>query len=171
MLYRQACYDKSTMSKAKKAFTVVELAVVIAVIAILATITAVGYTRLQKDTRDTERETDIAVIQSALEVFYEKNGVYPYHVQINNETFLRNTLSLSETAYRAPGQTTRSLTYSMSNSPTSPTVNQYFYHPQTASNAVCTSTSDPCVKYTLRWRKETANPSTNPEQTTSKYGW
>lgn len=66
------------MQRAHKAFSIVELAVVIAVIGVLATITTVGYTRLQRDARDTEVQSDIAVMQSSLETFYEKNGYYPH---------------------------------------------------------------------------------------------
>lgn len=148
------------------AFTVVELVVVIAVIGILATITAVGYTKLQRDTRDTERQSDIAIIESSLETFYEKNGRYPYSTEIQNVSFLNNTLSLPKSALKAPDSTTEnSVAYSTS---TAPSTAQYLYYPRYATDAACTAAAQPCVKYQLRWRKE----SDNLVQTVqSKYGW
>lgn len=58
-------------------FTIVEVTVVVIVIAILATIGIQGYTYIQKQSRDSQRESDMIVLQNELEKFYEKNGVYP----------------------------------------------------------------------------------------------
>lgn len=149
----------------QKAFSIVELAVVIAVLGILATITAVGYTKLQRDARDTERASDIAIIQSALETYYEKNGRYPYSAEVN-ETFLRNTLSLPASAIKAPDATaTNSVAYSTS---TSPSTMQYLYDSRYGASTACTTAANPCTKYTLRWRQETDNAVQSSD---SKYGW
>lgn len=154
------------MKRYKNAFTVVELVVVIAVIGILATITAVGYTKLQRDTRDTERESDIAIIESGLETFYEKNGRYPYSGEINDVSFLNNTLSLPASALKAPGSASaNSVSYSTSSSPST---TQYLYYPRYSNNAACTATTTPCAKYQLRWRKEVDNLVQTVQ---SKYGW
>jgi general secretion pathway protein G len=65
------------MRKSKSGFTVVELAIVIIIIGILATITIVAYRNVQARARDDKRRTDIANIAKALEVYYDDNGQYP----------------------------------------------------------------------------------------------
>ena len=66
------------MKKSKSGFTIVELAVVIVVIAILATIILVSYNRVQAQSRDARRLSDVADIQKAMELYYSDNGVYPF---------------------------------------------------------------------------------------------
>jgi prepilin-type N-terminal cleavage/methylation domain-containing protein len=58
-------------------FTIIELIVVIAVIGILATITTLGLSRFQSDTRDAQRVSKATVIADALEKYYDINGEYP----------------------------------------------------------------------------------------------
>ncbi len=61
----------------KKAFTLVELLVVVAIIAILATSIMVGLGRSRVRARDIRRINDIKSVQAALEVYYAKNNQYP----------------------------------------------------------------------------------------------
>ena len=149
------------MSKAKKAFTVIELAVVIAVIAILATITAVGYTRLQKDTRDTERESDIAIVQSALETYYEKNGGYPGSSGAEfNESFYRNTLGIPSSALKSPtapeGTTFSFMIGVLSSSYITPSTYGYYPHAYRAGEGnEYTGCGSNCPRYQLIWVSET----------------
>jgi prepilin-type N-terminal cleavage/methylation domain-containing protein len=58
-------------------FTLVELAVVIGVIGILATVGIMSYVQVQKQTHDSSRQSDMTLLQSQLEKFYDNNGVYP----------------------------------------------------------------------------------------------
>jgi len=60
-----------------KAFTLVELIIVIAVLAILVAISAAGMTQSLQGARDSGRETNITAITDALEKYYAKNGEYP----------------------------------------------------------------------------------------------
>jgi general secretion pathway protein G len=61
----------------KKGFTLVELMIVITVIAILATIAVVSFTRVQKQARDTKRRAEIKSLQIALQAYYTEKTSYP----------------------------------------------------------------------------------------------
>jgi len=59
-------------------FTLIELLVVISIIGILASLTLVSYTGAQKQTRDTQRRSDLNQYRNALESYAASNeGVYP----------------------------------------------------------------------------------------------
>ncbi|MEI6887483.1 MAG: prepilin-type N-terminal cleavage/methylation domain-containing protein [bacterium] len=61
----------------KKAFTIVELLVVMAVIGVLLSLAVFGIQALQKSQRETQRLNDLRNIQGTLESFYSKNRRYP----------------------------------------------------------------------------------------------
>ena len=61
----------------KKAFTIVELLVVMAVIGILITLAVVGIQALQKSQRETVRQKDVRNISATLASYYTKNRAYP----------------------------------------------------------------------------------------------
>ena len=61
----------------KKGFTLVELMIVITVIAILATIAVVTFTRVQKTARDSKRKEEMHSIVTALQGYYSEKSVYP----------------------------------------------------------------------------------------------
>ncbi len=65
------------MKKLKKAFTLVELMVVITVIAILMTIAIVSFTRIQKQARDSKRKAEMRTLQIALQAYFTEFQVYP----------------------------------------------------------------------------------------------
>ncbi len=58
-------------------FTVVELAIVIVVVAALAVMMMAAYGRVQSESRDTRRKTDLEIFVDEMEKYYEKNGEYP----------------------------------------------------------------------------------------------
>jgi len=60
-----------------RGFTIVELLIVIVVIAILAAISIVAYNGIQQRGRDSNRQSGLANIQKALELYYVDNGQYP----------------------------------------------------------------------------------------------
>ena len=65
------------LKKAQKGFTIIELLIVIAIIAILATIVLVNVQNATAKSRDTKRSTDVNAIQTKLEEFYNENSYYP----------------------------------------------------------------------------------------------
>ena len=71
------------MIKMKKAFTIVELLVVMAVIGILITLAVVGIQAIQRSQRETTRLNDITNLNSKLTEYYSKYRLYP-HIDIND---------------------------------------------------------------------------------------
>ena len=62
----------------KNGFTLIELLVVISIIGILASLALVSYTGAQKQTRDTQRKSDLGQYRNALETYAtSNNGLYP----------------------------------------------------------------------------------------------
>jgi prepilin-type N-terminal cleavage/methylation domain-containing protein len=66
------------MKKIKSGFTLIEMLVVISIIGILASLTLVSYTGAQRQTRDTQRRSDLNQYRNALEGYAASNsGLYP----------------------------------------------------------------------------------------------
>lgn len=61
----------------KRAFTLVELLIVIAIVAILVAIGSISFVSAMKQSRDTRRKADLEQIRGALETFRSENGIYP----------------------------------------------------------------------------------------------
>ncbi len=68
---------KISKLKVTAGFTLVEVVVVIAIIAILTVIIFPSVNNIRAKNRDAERVSDIATIQIGLSMYYSKNGVYP----------------------------------------------------------------------------------------------
>ncbi|MBI4094456.1 MAG: type II secretion system protein [Candidatus Liptonbacteria bacterium] len=65
------------MKKRASGFTLIEILIVVAVIGILASVVLVGLGPVQRQGRDTRRIADLRSVQTALELFFNKNGEYP----------------------------------------------------------------------------------------------
>jgi prepilin-type N-terminal cleavage/methylation domain-containing protein len=78
-------------------FTLIELLVVISLIGLLAAIALVSFTGVQKQSRDTQRKSDIRQYQLALENFANKNGgLYPRrNVTVSASTTLCTDLAMT----------------------------------------------------------------------------
>lgn len=61
----------------RKAFTLVELLVVMAILGVLVTLVAGGFRTAQMRGRDAQRKSDLKEIANALELFYSDYGQYP----------------------------------------------------------------------------------------------
>jgi prepilin-type N-terminal cleavage/methylation domain-containing protein len=58
-------------------FTLIEILIVVAIIAILASVVLVGLGPTQQAGRDARRISDLSEVQNGLELYYNKNGNYP----------------------------------------------------------------------------------------------
>lgn len=65
------------MKKNNKGFTLIELLVVIAIIGLLSTLAVVALNSARMKSRDARRLSDVKQIQTALELFYNDQGMYP----------------------------------------------------------------------------------------------
>lgn len=61
----------------KKGFTLIEILISIAIIAILTAVGIVSYVSINKNARDAKRRGDIEQIRSALELYRSDKGYYP----------------------------------------------------------------------------------------------
>ncbi len=61
----------------RKGFTIVEIAIVIAIISVLLTITMVVFSTVQAQSRDSDRRADTVAIKTALDRYFVANGEYP----------------------------------------------------------------------------------------------
>ncbi len=65
------------MHNGKQGFTLIEILIVVAIIAILASVVLVGLGPAQQAGRDARRLSDLHQVQNGLELYYNKCGFYP----------------------------------------------------------------------------------------------
>ena len=63
--------------KQKQGFTLIEILIVVAIIAILASVVLIGLGPTQQAGRDARRLSDLRETQNALELYYNAKGTYP----------------------------------------------------------------------------------------------
>ncbi len=61
----------------KRGFTLIELLVVIAIIGILSSVVLASLNSARQKSRDSRRIADLKQLQTALELYYDKNAAYP----------------------------------------------------------------------------------------------
>lgn len=73
------------LQKAKSSigFTLIELLIAVVIIAILISLGAVSYSTVARNSRDSQRKSDMSKIQLALEEFFADNGAYPSEKGVN----------------------------------------------------------------------------------------
>jgi len=64
-------------TKGRQGFTLIEILIVVAIIAILASVVLVGLGPTQRAGRDARRISDLRNVQNGLELFYNRCGYYP----------------------------------------------------------------------------------------------
>ena len=68
-----------------KAFTLMELLVVIFIILTIATIAIISVGKVRENSRNTKRVSDVKQIQFALEMYYRDNGNYPIELNFGDQ--------------------------------------------------------------------------------------
>jgi prepilin-type N-terminal cleavage/methylation domain-containing protein len=66
-----------TIKNQRQGFTLIEILIVVAIIAILASVVLVGLGPTQQSGRDARRLSDLHEVQNGLELYYNKCGYYP----------------------------------------------------------------------------------------------
>ncbi len=145
---------EATMKKAQAAFTIVELAIAVVVIAILATLGAVSYNLLQQESRNGQREADMRVLSEALEKYYNEHGEYPAcsDLQQSPATIASSVLpGIDPGALVSPTSPNQSASSIICDEPTAHTTNVYAYIGDGSSG--CTS-GGACTGWSLKYRDE-----------------
>lgn len=137
-------------------FTIVELLIVVVVIAILAAITIVSYSGVTRRASNSERQSDIAAIQKALEMYYIDNSQYPKQGGVAGMDLVDypiTTLKLPRSAIIAPGAPSGTQN-SMSEGQYGNNMNSYNYgyRAVNAAGNACWASSDTCTSYQLWYR-------------------
>lgn len=106
--------------KAKKAFTLLELLVAMAIIAILISLAIFGILQVQKNSRDTQRRKALEDVNIGIQSFYSKYGQYPDDITFNvNEAVLSgagtDSVELKNSAKAGSTTTTNQTKYSYFN--------------------------------------------------------
>lgn len=146
---------RHTMIKNRSGFTIVEVTIAVAIIAILASISIVMYSRVQVETRNTDRKSKIDIIAGALEKYYNKNGEYPScsdMTQSGTEVTTDVLPGMDKEALlvpNSPAGVTNSITCTSLSAGTGPDVFAYVGDGSSTCN-----TGAACLKYTLQYRQE-----------------
>src|SRR5687768_7448392 len=104
------------MVKDKLGFTIVEVTITVVIIGILVSIGIFSYTKIQAESRDSQRTARLNTLIEALEKYYAKNGEYPSCSAMTQsaDTIATSVLpGLDKTALvapKAPTGTTNSIT-------------------------------------------------------------
>lgn len=81
---------QKTILNQRKGFTLIELLVVIAIIGLLSSLAMVNLNSARAKARDALRKADMSQIRTALNMYYDNNGHYPFCDQTNWNDALPN---------------------------------------------------------------------------------
>lgn len=140
-----------------KGFTLIELLVVISIIAILSVIGLVAYSNFLKSSRNAQRQSDLRIIQSALEDYHSDQISYPIVGAVNSG----GSLSYSSRIY-------------LNSIPKDPLTGNpsYLYKSYISDGTTECSTAGTCTKYCIYAKLEnttTNNLSGCPNQNNYNY--
>ena len=83
---------KMKIQKSERGFTLIEILIVVAIIAVLASAVLVGLGPVQRQGRDARRIYDLRQVQTGLELYYAKCGYYPGEVESDTFCTGQNTV-------------------------------------------------------------------------------
>lgn len=146
-------------------FTLIELLIVISIIALLSLIGLVAYSSFLKTSRDNKRQSDLKIIQSALEDYHSDQFFYPGSMSFSA------TFSLtSVTGNPSPPTVVKTYLNNVSIGPTGLSEYQYQAYKWNASGTDyinCTdsdnlqTSTNKCIKYCLYAKMEGTAPTSD----------
>jgi len=154
-----------------RAFTVVELIMIITIMGTLLVLGVVNLRGSQANSRDSERKADIETIAVHLGLYYDygsdtlaRTGSYPSTlISSGDNDYTRQQLRDVDTkSLTAPGIVDPAITFISATNTTQtaigvtpqPTIDQYVYQPLQANGSLCTLESQECRKFNLYYRSE-----------------
>lgn len=138
-------------------FSLLEMLVVMAIMGIILTVSAVSYLTIQQKGRDSRRQTDIEQLRTALEVYRSQTGAYPSIAADNtwaNASNLNNVLVTPGYMQKIPSDPQQSATYPYQykswNSWQRYCIVAYFERGSTLSQCVAPTQPAPTPQYNYR---------------------
>lgn len=148
--------------KSKRGFSIVEVSVVLVIIAILATVGTISYLLIQRDARDSQRQTKATLIAEGLEKFYDKNGEYPSpaaltgNISANTGQAVASKLKVDQETLvmpKATGGTTNSIAAALGDAD----VLAYIAKSDINNTSCQTNAASGCDEFELSYKKERDN--------------
>ena len=164
--------------RVRRAYTIVELMIVLAILLILLILGVVSLTNAQRSSRDSARTTTIETVARSLEMFYngdtvgtsgERGHRYPAAEQLLTSlggTSLQQSVlpGLGQDGYQYPfaSGTQAFFVASGNNGITkdSATPARFIYEPIARDGSLCINASQECARFTLYYRLESAPTTT-----------
>lgn len=137
----------------KRGFTLIEVLIAVAIIAVLTGITLSSAAALQRNSRDAKRASDLSSLQVALQQYYADQNYYPL------SGLLAGQLSLSGSNFSSPNG---SIVY-LNKIPSDPLglSSPYVYVPLDSTGEIgCDNSAVNCVRYCLYAKLEFQKPTT-----------
>lgn len=142
------------MRKTSFGFTMIEILVVVAVIGILSTIGVVAFTKVQTDSRDSQRSSRVTVISEALEKYYQQNGEYPSCAQMKQDpSIIKSSVlkGIDTSVLVTPTDKTNDNSIECDNLTAGPGSDVFAY---VGDGSTDCKTGNSCLSYSLKYREE-----------------
>ena len=139
-------------------FTVVEIAVVLTIMAILLTMASMSLSSSEKGSRDNERRADLSMMAQCLESNFNNTQEY-FGTIADMEKCPKSAEFMTPPKASAPATVlATNNTTTVSGVRPLPTKDTYVFQPLTATGALCTApATTPCVNYNLYYFSELEN--------------
>lgn len=147
------------LHESQTGFTIIELLVVCLFIGLLATVVGVTFTDIQKKRRDTERKSDITILQNHAEKYFVSKSKYPSFTDFSNSSWrTSNMKGLVEDIAKDPNWNSSSKCKDYAGKATLSSTsagNCYTYDVKAADDTACDNVTKDCTKYALTASLET----------------
>ncbi len=124
-------YSRFSTLRSRKGFTLIEMLIVVAIVAILSSVVLVGLGPTRRLGRDSRRISDLRQVQNGLELYFNKCGYYPGTAQASSPCGSFSAISTWENlASSLVGSN-----LGISNVPDDPTAGSHYFYGATAGGA------------------------------------